>query len=511
MSRPPLVCLALGIVCLGACNSNRPSRSVARQPAASARKPPAAAAATDKGGEEAATFDMREVSAFDKNDIQPYPGWLTGGDCAECSTEPDKEVKAYPKLKSKHPLYGKVIFDRDIIAGRRKGIELHFVLDESGEAPGKKSSDKGPKQSPYDRLFIDVNRNLDLTDDPVLKLMKDPPWQALPPWQVKERTAFECMRVDVDFGPGVGVRPFCIFPWLTVLDDGDHPCMMHFVATTARRGRIRVGKHEYDALLAQPCVVSGRFDRPFTKLLLKPVDGKERLANSGFAQGMLISALQVDGQLYTTSATPSGDKLTVQQFRGDFGLFRIGTRNRDVQPITFRGSLASESMAIGLSSDEGAGGDEEEVAEYKVPVGDYLPSYLTIRHGHLSISLSESYHSEGAPRDMGRHPRTFFIKIRKDKPFVLNFSSQPKVIFTTPVKDKIFKPGDEIKIAAVLTDPVLDIMIRRLDDTSRKKKETVKLADGKETSYERKLSLDPVVTITDSSGKKVSEGEMPFG
>ena len=47
------------------------------------------------------------------------------------STKPYKEVKAYPKLKSKHPLYGKVAFDIDL--SNRKGIEFHFVLDESGE------------------------------------------------------------------------------------------------------------------------------------------------------------------------------------------------------------------------------------------------------------------------------------------------------------------------------------------------------------------------------------------
>ena len=37
------------------------------------------------------------------------------------------------------------------------------------------------------------------------------------------------------------------------------------------------------------------------------------------------------------------------------------------------------------------------------------------------------------------------------------------------------------------------------------------MGDGKEARYERALSLDPVVTITDSAGKKVAEGTMPFG
>ena len=144
-------------------------------------------------------------------------------------------------------------------------------------------------------------------------------------------------------------------------------------------------------------------------------------------------------------------------------------------------------------------------------MGDYLPSYLSVEYGRLQIALSDNYHSDGRPRDMERH-RTYKIKIRKDKPFVLDFSNKPEVLFASPAKDQTFKPGDEIRVAAVLVDPALDMMIRRLEDTKRKQKETLKVPDGQgNDSYERPLSLDPIVTITDSSGKKVSEGKMPFG
>jgi hypothetical protein len=65
-------------------------------------------------------------------------------------------------------------------------------------------------------------------------------------------------------------------------------------------------------------------------------------------------------------------------------------------------------------------------------------------------------------------------------------------------------------VAGVLTDPVLDIMIRGLDDTKATRKETIKVGDREQT-IERSVALDPTVTITDPSGKKVSEGVMPFG
>ena len=46
--------------------------------------------------------------------------------------------------------------------------------------------------------------------------------------------------------------------------------------------------------------------------------------------------------------------------------------------------------------------------------------------------------------------------------------------------------------------------------TGGKRRKRNKLPDGKE-SYERPLSLDPIVTITNAGGKRVAEGPMPFG
>ena len=63
-------------------------------------------------------------------------------------------------------------------------------------------------------------------------------------------------------------------------------------------------------------------------------------------------------------------------------------------------------------------------------------------------------------------------------------------------------------VMAVLVDPKLDIMIRGLDDTSRKQ---TKDADGKPLGYTRNLPLDPTVIITRAGGEKVAEGVMPFG
>ena len=77
-----------------------------------------------------AVFEMRERSELT---VEPGPPgrMLTWGQYVQCGDTPLAEVKAYPKLKSKHPLYGKVKFDLD--PTNRQGIEFCFVLDESGE------------------------------------------------------------------------------------------------------------------------------------------------------------------------------------------------------------------------------------------------------------------------------------------------------------------------------------------------------------------------------------------
>jgi hypothetical protein len=54
-------------------------------------------------------------------------------------------------------------------------------------------------------------------------------------------------------------------------------------------------------------------------------------------------------------------------------------------------------------------------------------------------------------------------------------------------------------------------MIRNLDDSRPKEKKEGDSDKDKTQNPGRETSLDPVVTITNSDGKTVSEGPMPFG
>jgi hypothetical protein len=488
---------------------------------------PAAAGGEKKSDREAAVFDLKEVSVFGNDgDVGQA---LRRGEYALCSTTPFKEVKAYPKLKSKEPLYGKLQFDRSL--SDREGVAVYFVLDQSGEKPSsetkteKKDEKPGakkpdtrhpvnPRLSSYDRLYLDANRDGDLTNDPVLKPMKDPPWKFMPGYTYKERMAFELAKIDVDYGPGMGVRPFSVFPWFIVSENEKRPIVVRFAAATARKGTIRLGKDKYDALLMQEYALTGRFDRPITALLLTPKNHKGGVRSFGFESDLLMTMRRSGDRFYTTTASPLGDKLTVTPYCGDFGVFKIGAGGRKLKDLSFQGSFISKTTALSIGPDRAAPGTaQKRLSECKLPVGDYLPSYLTLDYGGLQIALSDNYHSEGHPRDTQRH-RTYAIHIRKGKPFVLDFSNKPAIVFASPATDKPLKLGDTVRVAAVLVDPKLDLMIRRLNDPSKTKKQTIKYRLGKqmkEYTYQQPLSLDPTVTITNSAGKKVAEGVMPFG
>jgi hypothetical protein len=513
-----LICVAVSLVCLNC--------------AWAADKKPAAP--------QEGVFDMQEFSVFDARSPDSREH-LTIGAYATCSTEPDKDVKAYPKLKSKRPLYGAFEFHFDPPRNGQSGTMLRFVLDESGEAPpdeagtskngkeekkpAEKADAKKPtaayrtsspnrlqdaKRSRYDRLYIDLNHDGDLTNDPVLRPMKSPPWDALPTWWgCKEKMAFEYLDLPVDYGPGIGVRPFRVLPWLTLEGDQDHPqATMHFVAATARKGRVRIGSHDYNALLWM-YGSHGRWDCPWISLRLTPVIAKDAISYEGFAGNSLGSSHPVDGKLFLTRATPLGDKLIVEPYRGDYGVFSLGPGNRKLENFSIRGgSLYSEKMDFSLSLS--LLNQLFPAREFRVPVGDYTVQYAGFRYGKVSFSVSDNYHAEGRARDPKRR-RTFGIAIRKDKPFVLDFSAKPEVMFTDPAKDKTFKPGDEVLVKAVLIDPALDLMIRRLTDMSQTEKKTYRLPDGKEKSYDQPVPLNPTVVVTDASGKKIAEGAMPFG
>jgi hypothetical protein len=522
-------CLALSAAVLlpvvAAANEKATEKKAAPEP--SAEEPVAEKEAAAKE----AVFDLEEFSVLDTKDSQTDYEFRIG-QRESCSHDPDKTVKAYPKLKSDKPWYGSIRFDRKR-SDPNSGRLFHFVVDES----------KGLGEGYY-RLHFDANQDLDLTNDPVLERMKEPPPGAAQPSRSQHSVVFDYLTVAFDHGPGLGMRPVKMMPRLVVDEyKGTEYASVSFVPTTGRRGEIQIGSRRYNLVLGHAYLVVGRFDSPLTGVHLTPIgDGQQR---EGWWGGDRLGAMRyADGRWYRLATTPSGDKLFVRPYEGEVGVLEMGLGNRKLDKMSITGSLRSADTAVPVGDLNRISFRPEPATRCTLPEGDYTFDSVQVEYGPLSISMSMNYHADGKPRGgMDRTP-VFGIQIRKDKPFVLDFSNKPDVMFASPAKDQTFKPGDEISVAAVLIDPVLDVMIRRLGrtkpepppeaatetskadtadkDANRQNKsfldaivEAIWGEKSKQLSAtptpRKSESLDPIVTITDSSGKEVARGKLPFG
>ena len=396
-------------------------------------------------------FDLEEVSAFELDTKLLNNNRFVRGQLGECSEQPEIEVNAYPAFKSDKPIYGLVRFAGEFSREDSKN-RYFFAVDESA----------GTGQG-YDRLYFDLNRDLDLTNDTPLVPLENPPDEAILDYSwIQQQVCFEYLDLGFDFGSD-GRRLLEILPRLTVSDAG-YPSIS-FVSTRVHKGEIKLAGRQYTAFLGHNYIIEGWFELPSTALHLIP-KGEKTGRPLWLGADQLRAIHNISGTYYRFSAKPAGDKLFVRPYGGDFGTFKIGSGWRFVFDKKMVGSLLSKDAALAVG--EVLENDwPEEVRSCRLPVGNYLPSMLNIKFGPMSISVSDNYHSDGKSRDRGGRPPLCGIKIRKNKPFVLDFSNKPDVIFASPVADYHVRPGDQLVVKAVLIDPVLDIMIPGLPSCAR--------------------------------------------
>lgn len=439
-------------------------------------------------------FELSEVSIFDLSQIFVSRYFLRG-QSAYCKEKPSIMVK-YPRLKSDKPLYGSVHFAG--ASAESKGRDMyHFILDESA------GTGRG-----YNRLHLDHNCDLNLTNEKPLKPTKNPLDETLQRYSLLEQEVyFESFELTFDFG-NAGKHAIDIMPRLRI-DQGGRS-NLNFIATKVRKGEIDIGGAKYDALLGYTYYIGRPFDQMGTSFYLIPKKEPQRTTTWSGGDNLKKAMHVIGGKYYRFATTPTGDKLFARPYKGPLGTFEVGAGGRNIQEIAVQGSLRSEDTAVAVGG-EMEHGWPKAAKSCRLPVGDYLPTMLNITLGRLRISVSENYHADGQPRGRGSHPDVYGIKIRKDKPYVFDFSNKPEVMFASPTKDHRVKLGQELTVKAVLIDPELDIMIRGLDDTTQKQKKEYVTSDGEKRTYERNLSLDPKVVITRLDGTVVSEGIMPFG
>jgi len=422
-------------------------------------------------------FDMEEFSIFEYEE-QMKSRLLSGMPARDCTNKPHKKVTAYHVFKSQKPLYGLATFDMSLVQ-YGTGIDYYFALDESGGTG-----------TGYDRLYFDVNHDLDLTNDGFLETMENPPAGIIRTNQPNnQEIAFEHLQFNLDYGQNEESCPVRMIPkfWHIAATN-----RIYFIVPTARKGKIKLGEKEFEAVLSQSSMITGRYDRPMTGLYME---------NSDEPIPIVSYWRLIDGTFYLLSSTAAGDKISVTPYTGDFGVFEVGAGGPDAKE-----GKVELGYLIGRNSFIDIGTCPKEDGKLKVPVGDYRPLRLAVRHGQLRVGLGLCIPQPG---EEATEPPVLGIKIRKDEPYVLNFSGKPEIVFRNPAASERIKAGDEIKVEAIVHDRRMDVIIIALEDVNQKIGDNIKLPNG--TELERFQSIDPEVEITNSSGERVAQGKMPFG
>ena len=375
-------------------------------------------------------------------ELEEVPGFGVGGaHLCPCTNEAADDV-TYPAFSSGKPRCGQLTVDMTF-GDPQSGALYHFAIDESGGTGAG-----------YDRLYIDLNRDGDLSGERALTPLHDVPEGALltRSW-IEQQVCFDYVTFS-SVGDANEMFSTETMPRLTVSDKGY--AMLWFVATKARRGRITIGVRHFDVVMSNGYPMGTRWDRPETSLELRSRHNASSLPR-GILSDRLMAMHKIDGTYWCLSTTPTGGRLFVAPYDGDFGILRMGSSWGLGGKRGFAGTLMARDKAVIVGDDARL----EPVRSCRIPVGDYTPAMAAVYQGPLLLDVSENYHADGKLRQRDA-PLAYALKVRKDKPCVLNFSRKAEVLFALPARGTRLKPGEELVVNAVLVDPRLDIMIRGL-------------------------------------------------
>lgn len=409
------------------------------------------------------------------------------------SAEPggDPDVN-YPAFRSPSPRFGRLRFSG---VGFGPSLDLQFALDHSEGESGI-----------YDLLYCDQDDDLDLTDETPRRLMADPNGLPRANLAAVQSMWFEPMTVGFPVEPE-GRRPIELLPRLWLYKEGEP--RLNVIAAKVHKGSFEIGGRTYEAFLGYGSTITGRLDLSLSTLCVLCEDS-EHAGLVGTAMEELGVMRSLGGRWCQFSCTPTGDQLFVYPYEGPLGVLQLGAGGRDARRLEMFGELCTTRtrLCIGHVLENGLlqGADK-----YEIPVGDYYPSDLVVCFGDVRFSLSYNPYARDSDGGYRRHDRaTRSIRIRQDRPFVLDFPDKPRVVSIRPRKEDRLTPGDDVRVETVLVDPVLNALIERLEDISQSRTNTYTTIDGRQRTFEEGRLLQPNVVVR-RAGEILAEGVMPFG
>jgi len=394
-----------------------------------------------------AAMGTTEVSMKDA----PYPedhepsAWNGERWNADLGAAPSNEVARYPRFKSAKPLFG-VLYVNDSDSGK-PGSGYQFAMDESrGTGTG------------YDRLYIDTNHNRDLSDDKVVK-SHEAPAEPGARYRVTIFNGITLLGARMD-GSDLGLGPR-----LGTYSDGGH--QLYFVQEYVRQGRVKIGDRTYTVTLIPGSRESLSYSEPSTQVrLFSPV------TMSKLEEGLILRATRKSGPLHkdqddirgtlstvffangtwlTLSATAKGDILTTHPYEGDMGVIRVSHAGVKRARI-YNGVLHSRSGSDVEMPNTASFAPDPVDKEVKLPVGDYAVRFLGLEIGQFAADARRRC----PPRQQDEYSESdYFIKVRKDTPYVLEIQSTAEIVFGSYGAKSAYKPGDFVPVRCDLATPSL--------------------------------------------------------
>ena len=146
--------------------------------------------------------------------------------------------------------------------------------------------------------------------------------------------------------------------------------------------------------------------------------------------------------------------------------------------------------------------ERPRVSAHHLPEGEYEPLLLNVTIGPREFHLKRDNSLGGMNKNHG------MISIRKDKPFVLDFSAKPELV--VDVVSEVRQGHDLAIVPNLCVDADHGLVLMGVTDKS-KPIGKVRVASSK-VSRPIYALIDPTVVITDAAGKKVAEGKVqPYG
>lgn len=489
--------------------------------------------------EETAVFEPVAADGADERQAMLDRYQMTDHRTAHCQPTPQAGV-VYPKLQSPRPLYGAVPLSES-------ADPTPFVLDESEPVAEPAPQDAAPAQAPpvmvpmtpgtvpamvpgaastvpdvkrnYDVLYIDLNGDRDLTNDPPLRVMKDPPPLLASITGNRSLVVFDPLEFKPTGAQASEAQPVRYVPWLITYQQPLAPGLLRAITqraslmvtpTTVRTGRIRIAETWYRAALWRPRPgMSGR-------VLVKPETNLPNPSGRPPAwQQVPLGPYQAPSGFYDIAASPAGDQISVGPYTGPLGELHFDPGARQLDRFGAAGTLQSSSTSHVWMGVPGNYSPTEWTAAFKLPEGDYRLTYFTLACGDLLASFSPNPNRPQLPTtDPSGQTAAFPIAIRAERPVVMRLGERPTVTFVNPSPqvNQTFQLGQPIVIQALLLDPSLDCIIRGLSSPSQKMQEqTDDAATGQARGQPVYTALVPRVSITNSAGREVARGPMPFG